>query len=276
MIKILTLTAFAFTQLSLPYSYAQSNAQPVVNEFERSAQKMEEKIAAQKAAAEKKAQSQRLKNEIRKDVVTLTARTNELETLAENVPDVSEDVIESTAKSLRTTEEEYENRQTMQTASVVAVASGLVYTLTKFDAARAIAQGKASQSKTAAANVRVKSNPFNKGLKYLYGNNLVSKASATVGVIALAVLGVSYFENKPFSPTEIAAVKSLEHSYLSSLVSGGDTEYLSEEQIEDALETYQENAELRAAVLNEVRTIVAETERLTNSINSKREQLDAL
>lgn len=274
MFKVITIVAFLTAQLSLPiHTFA---AEPVVSEFEKSAKEMEKKVAQEKEAAATKVKKEKLQNEIRKDSILLTARLNELETLAENIPNVRDDVIEDTARAFSTTESQHSKLELAGAAAVVAVASGIVYSLSSFDVARAWAQGKASETKTPAANVKVKSSVVNRGLRNIYGNKALSRGSATVGILAVLVAGGAYLSSQRLSPDELSTIDSLERAYLSRLVSGGNAEFLSDDQIEDALENYHTDANLREAVLDEVRTIVAETERLTVDINAKKDQLSEL
>lgn len=274
MFKVITIVAFLTAQLSLPLqAFA---AEPVVNEFEKSANEVERKVAEEKEAKEKAEQKRRLHNEIKKDTLVLAARMNELETLAENIPNVREDVIEDTARALNKTESQRNREDTAKVSAAVAVASGIVYALTKFDIARAWAQGKASQTKTAAANVKVKSSPVNRGLRAVYGNSTLAKGSASVGILATLVAGGAYLSSKRLSPSERSTIASLEKAYLSRLVSGGDAQFLTDDQIEDALEKYNEDPEFRDAVLEEVRTIIAETQQLTSDINAKKDLISEL
>jgi len=138
-----------------------------------------------------------------------------------------------------------------------------------------LAQGKASQTKTAAANVRVKPSVVNRSLRAVYGNKLLARSSATVGVLAALVAGGSYLASKP-SLAERNTVLALERAYLSKLVSGGDSQFLTDDQIESGLDNYTKDAEFRDAVLEEVRTIISETQKLTDDINAKKDLIAEL
>lgn len=286
MIKLLTLVTFISAQLAMPlHSFAQG---PVVNEFQKSSQELEQKVAREAAIKEKKDRVQAIKNEIRDKNIVLAARVNQLETLAESIPNVREDVIEDTAEALTLTDRKQKNNDLFNYSAVVAVASGLVYALTQYDVPKAVAQMRATQKVQATASTqkqakaaptpqpRVKSTVVNNGLRSVYGNKVVARTSAGVGILAVLVAGYALIDNRTWSLEERAAIRSLENNYLSQLVSGGQAQHLDDDQIEDALENYHKDAAFREAVLNEVRTIVAETEQLTSDINAKKQELATL
>ena len=286
MIKLLTLVTFISAQLAMPlHSFAQG---PVVNEFQKSSQELEQKVAREAAIKEKKDRVQAIKNEIRDKNIVLAARVNQLETLAESIPNVREDVIEDTAEALTLTDRKQKNNDLFNYSAVVAVASGLVYALTQYDVPKAWAQMRATQKVQATATTqkqakaaptpqtRVKSTVVNNGLRSVYGNKVVARTSAGVGILAVLVAGYALIDNRTWSLEERAAIRSLENNYLSQLVSGGQAQHLDDDQIEDALENYHKDAAFREAVLNEVRTIVAETEQLTSDINAKKQELATL
>lgn len=281
MFKLITIVAFIAAQLSMPLQ-AQSQG-PAVSEFEKSAQEIEAKIAQEKAHKEKEKRKEVLKTEIRDRKIVLTARVNELETLANEIPNVREDVIEDTARSITTTENKEKRETVFVTSALVAVASGIVYALTKYDVPKAWAGAAATQKPASTAtttakpqNLRVKASPVNNALRSVYGNKAVARSSATVGVLAAVVAGLALVDSHTWSLDERAAIRSLESNYLSQLVSGGEAQHLTNDQIEDALKRYNKDPEFRAAVINEVKTILAETERLTSEINAREQELAAL
>ena len=261
----------------------QRAAGPVVTEFENSTREIEQKVAKLEEQKEKDAQAKQLKAEIRDRVIRLNARVNQLETLANEIPNVREDVIEESAQTILASEERKDNGKLFGISAVVAVASGIVYALTKYDVPKAIVGAKATHKSAASAqttakpqNLRVPSTVVNNSLRSVYGNQMVARTSATVGVLAALVAGYAVVDSYNWSSDDRAAIKSLENNYLSLLVSNGQAEHLTNDEIEDALERYHEDPELREAVLEEVRTIVSETDALISEINEKKQELKSL
>lgn len=276
MIKVLTLIAFLSVQIAPMYSFA---GEPIVTEFEKSAKELQEKTDAANTAKDKAAKVAELRKQIRDNTIVLAARVEELETLAEEIPNVREDVIEDTARSLQAAETEDDKEDLFGISAVVAVASGVVYALTQVDVPKALASVRAStKPKTAAGNaatVRVKQNSFNRTLKSLYGNQKVARGAAVTGVVATLLAGYAFAGSHTLSLDEIHAVESLENTYLSQLISGGTVSHMSDPEIAHALTSkYDDDAAFRAAVVNEVRTIVAETDRLNDDIAAKKQLIE--
>lgn len=309
MFKILTLVAFLSSQIYSPhFAYAtiaqdpatQENSTPaadaqtdeekkasasglVVTEFEKSTRELELKVAREEEQKEKDMRANELKREIRDRVIMLNARVNQLETLANEIPNVREDVIEESAKTILATEEKRDNGKLFGISAVVAVASGIVYALTKYDVPKAIVGARATHKPASTAtttakpqNLKVKSNVVNNSLRSVYGNQMVARTSATVGILAALVAGYAVIDSYNWSRDDRAAIRSLENNYLSKLVSQGQAEHLTSDEIEDALKRYDKDPELREAVLEEVRTIVSETDRLISEINEKKQELKSL
>jgi hypothetical protein len=263
---LLTIVAFLCAQLTPLQTFADNTA---VSEFQRSAAEMNARVAAQKAAAERSVKISALNRDIRNDSIVLSARLNELETLGEQVPNVREDVIESSARALKEQEVQSNRDDLLETSAVIAVASGVIYALTKIDIAKAFTTAKAG------TNARVKSSPVNRGLRNIYRNRNLSKGASVVGVLATLVAGVTYLDIHTLSLDETNSVRGLENTYLSKLVSEGQADHLSDAEIHaNLVKKYNEDPAFREAVVNEVKVIVAETERLNSEINNKKQEIE--
>jgi hypothetical protein len=274
MFKILTIVAFLSAQVMPLQTFA---GDPIATEFEKSAQAMQNKVAKEKAAVEKRAKLAELRGQRRESAIQLAARVEELETLAEQIPNVREDVIEDSARSLQAAEREDDREDLFGISAVVAVASGVVYALTQFDAPKAWAHIKTTKvGAKADATPKVKTTVVSKSLRKVYGNKPLAKGAAVTGVLAALVAGVAYLDSNTMSVQEMSAIETLENTYLSQLVTGNEGARLTEDEIEYALtKKYKDDPAFREAVLNEVRTIVSESERLNSEISAKTAEIES-
>jgi hypothetical protein len=262
---LITITVFLSAQLTPLYSFADD---AVVSEFQRSANEMAQKVAAQKAAADKADKILHINRDIRNDTIILSARLNELETLGEQIPNVREDVVENSARALKASEINNGKENLFETSAVIAVASGIIYSLTKVDVAKVFVTAKEG------ATARVKPNAVNRALRNVYKNKNLARGTSVIGVLAALVAGGTYLEMHTLSVDEANSIRGLENTYLSQLVTGGKSEHLSDTEIHTALvKNYNDDPAFRDAVVNEVKTIVAETERLNSEINTKKQDI---
>lgn len=256
-------------------------SEPISREFERSAKNIEVKVAAEKKALEQREKVASLRRELRDNTILLAARVEELETLAEQIPNVREDVIENTARGLEAAEAEDDKEDLFGISAVVAVASGIVYALTRYDFSNLPSKAKivvASKTKSTAtkpaATTTTKSTVVSRGLRNVYGNKSLGRGASITGVLAALVAGVAFLDSNTLSIAEISAIENLENIYLSELVSEGQAQYLTENEIEDALtKKYKSDPAFREAVLREVQVIVEDAERLNTAIARKKQEI---
>jgi hypothetical protein len=265
MFKVFTIIAFLSAQLSLP-SFAYAN-DPILSEFQQGAKETEEQVAKEQAAKEEKERVQDLKNSIRDNTLMLAARVEQLETLSEKVPNVSEDTIEDSLRNLRAAEREDDKEDLFGISAVIAVGSAVVYALTKYDFPRAVVVAKSGP------NAKVKTTAVNKSLRSVYGNKTVAKAAGVTGILAALLAAYTFADSKTLSPAEVAAIETMENNYLSRLVSAGQYEHLTGSEIDAAFDNYKDNPEFRQAVINEVQVIVSEVSRLDNEIRTARQEI---